>query len=185
MPVRTNYKDNIQNRPVTRRVTPQPEETSLPTKDPCEACKRCPYKRLVEKALNDEPVQVVPVITKQVLKPEPTTQYIQPNVPVQQVTQVPQQPTQPLPKPVDPNEKVGVWTKFSRYVAKNRAANKARGETTITEDLSKTGSGWLKGISDGMAKVGESEANSMRKTKSAKVQDPDELIDFLSGKRKK
>lgn len=177
-------KDTYMNRPLThggshRRTTPSslPEQT-LPTNDPCEACKRCPYKRLVEKALNDEQVQVIPKISiKKELKPvpiEPSTSLIQQQQNVQPVIQSQQ-------KQPNPPEKVGLFTRFSRYVAKNQAANKAAGDTSVMEDLMKYGAG----ITKGAARLGQEEIEGVNKKKSVtkSAQDDDELLDFLSGKR--
>lgn len=158
--------------------------------EPTEACARCPYKRLVEKAMGgNQPAQPL-IVVPQNYQPQPQAIYQSPQPVQQQPVQQPimQQQTQPVQQqPVQqPNEKVGLLTRFRRYVAKNQADMKAAGETTLSEDMAKVGGNWLGGISSGAAKMGQEEIDSLtrKKSKKASVEEDEELLDFLQGKKK-
>jgi hypothetical protein len=167
-----NSRDSYLNRPLTnggsrrnRTPSPIPPEALAPeeTEDFCEECKKCPYKRLVEKAMignADKPM------TDNVNK-----------------SQDPKQP-QPESKSDKPR---GLFKRFGDYVAKNQAANKAAGDTSLTDDLVSFGKSYGKGLSDGAARVAGEEIAKIDKQRSVQKseEEDDELINFLSGKKKR
>jgi hypothetical protein len=200
---------------------------------PCDACGRCPFKRIADETLDEEshaseqpltPKQVERDMTRQrgqVVQQYQTTpvqhmnygmgiegqqqvqqqqvyyqqnpnqqqyppqqpQYMPQQVPQYQPQMVPQQPVQPQ----EPPKKKGLIRRFFEYRERNLAANKAAGDTTISEDMSKTGSNWMSGISKGAASLGQEEIDNLNKKKSKKSSDEEdeELLNFLQGKRKK
>jgi len=160
-----------------QQVTPQQEPAEY---QEFESCARCPYKRLVEKAMGGNQTQ--PTTAQPVYQAPQVQVTTQPPVAVQPVMQqTTQQPVQQ-----NPNEKVGLLTRFRRYVAKNQADMKAAGETTLSEDMSKVGGSWLGGITSGAAKMGQEEidALSRKKSKKASLEEDEELLDFLQGRKK-
>jgi len=182
MSIRSHYsKDSYTNRPLTnggsrRNRTPSPIPVeALPPEDndmPVD-CKRCPYKRLVDKALietEDNPTEQATYRTKEYRSNvEPITRR-----------------SIPAAEPVDEKPR-GLFKRFGDYIAKNQAANKAAGETSLTEDLMNFGKSYGKGLSDGAASLGMEEIANINKKKSIKrtEKEDDELINFLSGKRKR
>jgi hypothetical protein len=140
------------------------------TKEPVEdeKCKVCVYKILVEKAMKENPNDPIPFVQSATTK-----------APVVGTTQ------QPAPVP----EKKGALARFSAYIAKNQAANRAAGETSLSDELSNFGKSYGKGISEGAASLGMEEIANVNKRKSDTAKrnpkDDDDLIDFLSGKRPK
>ncbi len=180
MSIRSRYSQDsyVQNRPLghagsrrNRVPSPIPPEAMVPGDAPiqsvdfCEACKKCPYKLLVEKALvNTEEQPQTAKHPMQELTLKPTTQEVK-----------------------EPEKQAGLFKRFSMYVAKNQSANKAAGETTLTEDLMSFGKTYGKGLSDGAAKVANEEIAKIDKKRSTQrsAKDDDDMIDFFSGKRKK
>jgi hypothetical protein len=91
--------------------------------------------------------------------------------------------------------KPSALSRFSAYIKKNQAAEAARqkrtGEPSFTEELSKFGSDWGKGLTQGMANVGrEEEAKLEGRSGGTKkvVQDEDDYANDIlfgsSGKKK-
>lgn len=173
MSVRSHYtRDSYMNRPLhvrTRRnAEPKPEYED---NAPCEACKNCEYKQLVETAIEeDEQDRERQSARYQIQYPK-----------VQATRQVPQyQEDYREPEEKKPE---GLLKRFGKYIAKNQAANKAAGDTSLMDDLVK----WGGGISAGAARLGEEEIAGLdrRKADTGK-RDPrkdDELVDFLTGKK--
>lgn len=237
MPVRSHYtSDSQQRRPLTskgarrERVPEQPREFIHYM--PCEACNRCPFKRIADETLDKETPMSQPPTPKQMERDmtrqrgQIVQQYQtspvqhmnygmgiegQQQVPVQQPQmyyqqnpqqyppqQVPQCLPQPLPQyqqplpqqpvqPQEPPKKKGLIRRFLEYRERNLAANKAAGDTTLMEDLSKTGGSWMSGISKGAASLGQEEIDNLSRKKARKSseEEDEELLNFLQGKRKK
>jgi hypothetical protein len=128
-------------------------------------CKTCIYKILVEKAMRENPDNFVQSAT----------------------TQTPVVGTTAQPSQVP--EKKSALARFSAYIAKNQAANRAAGDTSLSEELSNFGKSYGKGISDGAASLGMEEIANVNKRKADTAKrnpkDDDDLIDFLSGRKPK
>jgi hypothetical protein len=155
------------NRPLHRRSRTNPEPiTTQEYKDPCEACKNCEYKQMVISAMSD--------MSSKIDKPTalPFFEHYPPKVGFDARNPI-----------KDEKKPEGILKRFSQYIAKNQAANKAAGDTTLMEDLGK----WGANISSGAAKLGEEEIAGLDRRKASTAQrDPrkdDELVDFLTGKK--
>jgi hypothetical protein len=197
MSIRSHYtKDSYMNRP--RRVIPEPNTESdvvYEDKAPCEACKNCEYKQLVEAAMEEDEkernvmsykIQPLPArATMQV--PQAPIQYPQQYPQQAYPEQYPQQQYQPPQQPENGGKKPGLFKRFGDYVARNQAANKAAGETSLTDDLMSFGKTYGKGLSEGAARVAGEEISKIDKQRSIQRTDKedDDLINYLSGKKSK
>jgi hypothetical protein len=173
MSIRSHYSNDSQlRRPLThggsRRntvPTPIPKEPEEFTDFlPCEACKRCPYKGIADKVLDDKTSKIPQSKPITAMRTEQTTPE---TIPL-------------LATPIEPKKK-GLLGRFGDYVARNQAANKAAGDTSLMDDLSK----WGGGITKGMASLGEEEIAGLDKKRGVKksAKDDEELLDFLQGKK--
>jgi len=165
MSIRSHYtRDSYMNRPLHRRSRNNPE---LKNKDPCDACENCEYKQMVISAMSDIPSKF----------DSPSHE------PDNYIPKVGFEYTKKYPTQTQESKSDGLFKRFSRYIAKNQAANKAAGDTTLMEDVVK----WGANISSGAAKLGEEEIAGLDRKKAATGQrDPrkdDELVDFLTGKK--
>lgn len=180
MSVRSHYtRDSYMNRPLhardsRRNAEPEPKP-EYEDNAPCEACKNCEYKQLVETAMMED--------EREREQQEPIGYKIQhPKARASMQVPQPQRPSYEYREGVEKKPE-GILKRFSNYVAKNQAANRAAGDTSLMEDLAK----WGGNISAGAAKLGEEEISGLdRKKASTGNRDPrkdDDLVDFLTGKK--
>jgi hypothetical protein len=80
-------------------------------------------------------------------------------------------------------QKKGILSRFGAYVAKNQKAMRDAGEKTLGDEMGD----WGKGILSGAGKLGQEEIDGLSRKKSVKKsnEEDDELIDFLSGKKRR
>lgn len=156
---RLEEEKNVPVAPPTSVVMSGDSKEDLP-----ELCKQCYYKQIVDSAIKREHGDTAATASA----PSPVTATGQ-------------------SEPEDP-KKVGIFTKFQRYVAKNQAANRKAGDTPLMDDLVK----WGGNLASGAASLGQEEMDYLeRKKKTQAVSRRDresqdeETLDFLMGKKHK
>ena len=172
MPVRSHTtRDSYRSRPVHTKVSARREpEPEYEDNAPCEACKNCEYKQMVEAAMEEEERE----------QQKPVGYKIQP-LKGRSARQVPQEREEY--SGTEQKTAPGLFKRFGNYIAKNQAANKAAGESSLFDDMQK----WGGGIMTGAGKLGQEEIDGLDRKKASTAQrDPrkdDDLVDFLTGKK--
>jgi len=130
-------------------------------------CLNCEYRIMVEE--NKDPNTLTPTqIKREQRRSQP------PNPDPVQGTKPEIVPEEGQPKPKN------IIQKFGEYVAKNQAALKASGETSLMEDLSDMG----KNMFNKAGTLGQEEIDRINKksSKEQKRESDDEIMDFMVGK---
>lgn len=127
-----------------------------------EICRQCPYKQFAEKMINQQTPSVLQPVVDTGTSTESGDIVLQ-------------------------AKKEGLFTRFQKYVAKNREANRKAGDTPLMEDLVK----WGGNLAAGAAALGQEEVDGLERKKKINMsrrereQHDEETLDFLMGKKTK
>jgi len=168
-------RDSYRSRPLHNSSRRTESETGFEDNAPCAACKNCEYKQMVDEAIAEEERE----------QQEPGYKIQNPKVRALRQVQQPQEREQYEHREGTEKKPAGLFKRFGNYIAKNQAANKAAGDTSLMDDLTK----WGGGIMSGAGQLGQEEIDGLDRRKAATgKRDPrkdDELVDFLTGKKAK